>query len=551
MTAVNFDNVNTSPDDDDASRIATHNWPDLKPEAFQGITGEIIAAVMPHTEADPAAVLVTLLTAFGAIAGLSPYALAGNEPHPGRLHTLIVGRTSDGGKGTSWAAVKAILAYAYLSLYSHILGGIVSGEGIIENVRDPRGEPESKNYDEGVTDKRLLVVETEFSAALAKGARQGSSLFPVLRQAWDGGTLQSAARSANALRATNPHISLIGHITPGEFREKLSEGEMAGGTINRLLMVLSRRSKLLPEGGNLPDAVIRECGAMLTDALAAADSETSLVIQRTISADELWRDAYPKLVAPKPDGWYASATARAQAQVLRLSVIYATLDQSKLIKPEHLRAALAVWDYCDASAKVLFAEAEHDSRRADTDKILKFIGGRGKVTRNQLSEELFQKNKKSYEIDALLRPLIDAGLVSQESEETRGRPRTVYTLRDKRDNGIRPVTSENSADFPRLSRNPTGKVSGTNPQLSGVIPLIPLIPPDRDGLQPDGIEPSPVVPGDPTLLTPGQTDRVQQALEKARRPPLCPGCSRAPARTDTGLCDLCTVKASKQQDGAQ
>ena len=34
------------------------------------------------------------------------------------------------------------------------------------------------------------------------------------------------------------------------------------------------------------------------------------------------------------------------------------------------------------------------------------------------------------------------------------------------------------------------------------------------------------------------------------RPPLCPGCSRAPTRTDTGLCDLCTVKASKQ-DGAR
>jgi hypothetical protein len=34
------------------------------------------------------------------------------------------------------------------------------------------------------------------------------------------------------------------------------------------------------------------------------------------------------------------------------------------------------------------------------------------------------------------------------------------------------------------------------------------------------------------------------------RKPVCPGCSRAPARSDTGLCDLCTARASKQ-DGVR
>jgi hypothetical protein len=56
------------------------------------------------------------------------------------------------------------------------------------------------------------------------------------------------------------------------------------------------------------------------------------------------------------------------------------------------------------------------------------------------------------------------------------------------------------------------------------------------------------VPGGITESTPGQTARVKQALEKAKStsPTICPECSRAPARTDTGICDFCTAKARRQ-----
>jgi hypothetical protein len=43
---------------------------------------------------------------------------------------------------------------------------------------------------------------------------------------------------------------------------------------------------------------------------------------------------------------------------------------------------------------------------------------------------------------------------------------------------------------------------------------------------------------------------VTDVTARNGRTPVCPNCSRAPARTDTGLCDLCTLNASKQ-DGAR
>ena len=64
-------------------------------------------------------------------------------------------------------------------------------------------------------------------------------------------------------------------------------------------------------------------------------------------------------------GIYGAITARAEAQVLRLSLIYALLDESALpaqaiIDTLHLQAALAVWRYCDASAARIFGRSLGD-----------------------------------------------------------------------------------------------------------------------------------------------------------------------------------------------
>lgn len=523
---IDYTNAATEPEDD-GSPLAARNWPDLKPDVFQGVCGEIVTAVMPHTEADPAAVIATLLAAGGCMAGRGPHALAGNDQHPARVWPLIVGRTSDGAKGTSWSGVRPIIDAADpLFLSEHLLSGIVSGEGIIERVRDQIGQdPDDKNFDEGVTDKRLLILETEFASVMAKGARQGSSLFPTARQSWDGGILQSAARRSNALRASDPHIVLLGHVTPGEFRARLTDGEVDGGTVNRLLIVLSRRSKELPDGGNLPTDVRDRCAEQIRESLKAAKTRT-VPMGRTDKATQLWRQIYPRLVAPKPDGWFASATARAHAQVLRLSVAYAILDRSPGIDLDHLKAALAMWDYAEASAKVIFAELGYEARCDDAEKVLKFIGERGSVTRNDLCDQLFQKHKKSHDVDAILRPLIDAGQIAQAIAQTPGRSKTFYTLRDKREKRDKPANSEDSEDFSRLSRTAAGKGSGTELQVNRLNPLIPLSPQGEE-LQAEKRHARPAPPpGGLTPNTPGLTNRVQQIITKNRTAAArtCPGC---------------------------
>ena len=91
-----------------------------------------------------------------------------------------------------------------------------TGEGLIWAVRDPvikrdaKGEEET--VDEGVTDKRLLVVEEEFSRPLKCANREHNTLSAVFRQAFDTGNLRILTKT-NPAESTAAHVSIVGHIT--------------------------------------------------------------------------------------------------------------------------------------------------------------------------------------------------------------------------------------------------------------------------------------------------------------------------------------------------
>ena len=94
---------------------------------------------------------------------------------------------------------------------------------------------------------------------------------------------------------------------------------------------------------------LRRLTAAVTFAKSAGE------VRRDAAARAVWAQVYPALSAGSP-GLFGAATSRAEAHVLRLSVIYALLDGTVSIGVPHLLAALAVWDYCAASARWIFGE---------------------------------------------------------------------------------------------------------------------------------------------------------------------------------------------------
>src|SRR5262245_38295947 len=95
-------------------------------------------AIGPHSEADPVAILLQFLAAFGSAVGGAPYYQVEGDKHRAKLFVVTSGATSKGRKGTSLGRVRQLMAIAEPSWErDNIQSGLSSGEGVIFHVRDP------------------------------------------------------------------------------------------------------------------------------------------------------------------------------------------------------------------------------------------------------------------------------------------------------------------------------------------------------------------------------------------------------------------------------
>ena len=138
----------------------------------------------------------------------------------------------------------------------------------------------------------------------------------------------------------------------------------------------------------------------------------------TDAAAKAWAEAYAELSADRP-GLLGAVTARAEAQVIRLSLIFALLDSKDQIDTVHLEAAMAVWAYCDQSAHLIFGDSLGDPVADDI--LIALRRNAGGMTRTDINN-LFGRHRTSDQIGAALALLLNLGRASFENRQTAGRP---------------------------------------------------------------------------------------------------------------------------------
>lgn len=388
--------------------------PRLDPSAYHGITGQIVSAVAPHTEADPAALLVSVLAAAGAVAGDGAHVLVGGSRHPMRIWPLVIGRTASGRKGESWAQTEnTVISFDPSFAAKNIASGLSTGEGIIAAQRD------SDDDDAAPRDKRLLVVESEFGRTLGVTRREGNTLSQVLRGLWESGRAAVMTR-ADPLTCSGAHLVVVAHVTPHELREKLAGSSgIAGGLMNRFLPVVAHRPQLLSGEPEQPDT--RAMAAQLGRAVEQARMAGQVRYRRTAAAEKLWDEAYRAIADDEEDGPLGEILARGPSYALRLALTYAVLDTAAAIGEEHLTAGLAVWQYAAASARHVFGDL---GARTDLERLARYLAdsptGR---TRSEIIG-LFSRNRSADEITALVGELVRRGDAQTETERSgkAGRP---------------------------------------------------------------------------------------------------------------------------------
>jgi hypothetical protein len=207
-----------------------------------------------------------------------------------------------------------------------------------------------------------------------------------------------------------------------ELSRRLEETEAFNGFANRILWVCARRQGIVPFPEPMPVKELSSLQYGLKGIIERARRGGEMVFDD--EAKEMWADVYPDLSGDH-GGLVGAVIDRAEAQVVRLSMIYSLLDHSTTIHPDHLESALAVWRYCEDSAKFIFAGREVNPF---SNRILDLLRENGGKTTTQIYDA-FSRNITKHQLTEALTELISQKRVVVETVKgpgQKGRPTTVF-----------------------------------------------------------------------------------------------------------------------------
>jgi hypothetical protein len=412
-------------------------WPLLSEEMYHGLAGELVRAIKPNTEADPAALLVDFLATAGNIFGRGAHFKVEEDTHYCKLWPVLAGPSAAGRKGVAQGRINAAVEEVDPEWVRYnMVTGLASGEGVIHHTRDrveKEEDGETVVVDEGVSDKRLYCEEPEFTTVLTQMQRNGNILSGILRQAWDDKMLSTLIKNKGE-KSTDSHVTVVAHATPDDLRKNLTGDKIGGGIGNRFMFVLTKRSGRLPQGGK-KDALGPKLIGQLRDAIRFGRERREIPLSEEVeefwdhSAADIWDAVYDELTADRK-GLYGQLVSRAAPYVRRIAVVYAALDRSEQVTIDHLLAALAVWEYSDASTRWLFGGKTGDETADEILAVLQMVP-EGYTTTDFFT--YFNRHITAGQLRVILEGLIEDGRVKSVKEKGEGpgrRPTRYFAVED-------------------------------------------------------------------------------------------------------------------------
>ena len=241
----------------------------------------------------------------------------------------------------------------------------------------------------------------------------------AIRSFWDSGDYQPLTKNSPIV-VRGAHVCIITHITMQELAIALGDVQAFNGFGNRFLWICARRSKLVPIPPRMPEAELAPLQRELWRLVSLAQSRGEMVM--TSKARELWCSTYEEL-SQEYSGLAGSIINRAEAQTLRLALIYALLDGQGHIDAPHLQAALAMWQYAKDSALYIFGDRAADPLEQ---RVLSLLAT-GPKTATELNK-LLSGHVKKERLQIVLQELEARRRITLNHQKTEGRTRLVISL---------------------------------------------------------------------------------------------------------------------------
>lgn len=371
-----------------SGRSATQFPESPDPAVYGGLLGELVDDIAEGTSAARVGLLGSLLAFCGALVpGRSHF----HGPHTSSPFVALVGESGTGRKSTAINHVHGAMSDAVEPTYVNrvVLDGIASGEGLIRALADKQ-----KNYQYEPTVG--LVLEHEYASLLAVRQREGSSLDPKLRAAFDGTPL-SNRKAGETVTVQPPYwVPALIAITPVELRLRLEAGALQTGSANRWLY--------LPVHGrdnrrNIPPAFNAENRKALVAARKAALEHQEPRGVAPAATDLL--SEYDMWLPTIGHGLTRDLTRRMAAIAFRVALVHALVERSPTVTAEQTRRAIALTEYARSGIPWVFGQTVGSG---DADLLLRHLVDRGRLSKRAITQEIIRDPlRRQAAIDELTR----------------------------------------------------------------------------------------------------------------------------------------------------
>ncbi len=381
----NYNKVKYSKSNDEERYLSIKVKPYLEEKGYYGYIGKVSNLLSLGTEAIPEFIGAELISFLSICIGrgniYKPFGTGQTIP---RCNALLVGKTGIG-KGLSsqqLSCIKEKVKPKDLLAPVHS-GGLSTTEGLIYAIRDD-SEDENGNVIEGVKDKRLFIIEEEFSNVIQQTKKGGSStLSSTIRCLYDGKPLEPLTKF-NRIGCAEPHVGIYAHITPNELLTKLDSNELSNGFLNRFAIYYGSMRPDVPFSKPVCEKEIENLSSCLSDIVSWSNRD---VKEFTFSEgyENLWNEKYNRLRnLGSEDSLEKDLLTRARHYAAMYAMIFAATDKTSVINEMHLEAALAWVDYWHQSVKYIY-NTEFEEVKAENRKRLArdvFKGIRVLIERN-------------------------------------------------------------------------------------------------------------------------------------------------------------------------
>jgi len=380
--------------------------------AWTGLFAQWRDTVVPCTEAALENLWSAFLVAVGLMLGRSIWKDSPRPLYP-NFYLLLLGLTGDSRKSTVlWFAGELL---RHVGEDVEILTGIVSTEGIFERLAKKE-------------ETRALGYADEFRSLLSVAKRKGTQdILPKLNTLYYCPEREGIDRREKSTTVIRPFFSLITATAQEYVEDLLGNLEVAGGTLNRFLIISGEEQPPKPDVSSPSPEVWERIAAPLRqirDRWAASPRR----MDWSPEAREMWTTFYTEWRTARKawDAKSANLTARIFEHVLKVALVYSALGEEKKISAKSLATAIAIGEWLQSNVLRLFGDVGLDQFSKAEKVILEIVKAKGEIYRRELQQSGFKKGINGELFGRVLRALEANGHVTiGEIETMAGRKRPV------------------------------------------------------------------------------------------------------------------------------